>query len=133
MRGLGQDLGSVDLSISRTPRSQGRLSLSSINPELHLRQGSPIKVAEELWQCNFIRQCYDDFLLWPRQWMTRELTWRPVPFDAKVRDLFDGTQVADVLLKLEFLYKSTTCSFPQKIPATCSLIQELNQRGSLSA
>ena len=34
--------------------------------------------------------------------VTRELTWRPVPFDAKVRDSFDGTQVADVLLKLEF-------------------------------
>ena len=34
--------------------------------------------------------------------VTRELTWRPVPFDAKVRDLFDGTRVTDVLPKLEF-------------------------------
>ena len=34
--------------------------------------------------------------------VTRELTWRPVSFDAKVRELFDGTRVADVLLKLEF-------------------------------
>ena len=30
--------------------------------------------------------------------VTREPTWRPVPLDAKVRDVFDGTQVADALL-----------------------------------
>ena len=46
--------------------------------------------------------------------LTRELTWRLVPFDAKVRDVFDGTQVADVLPMLEFLNKSTTCSFPDR-------------------
>ena len=42
--------------------------------------------------------------------MTRELTWRPVPFDAKVPDLFDGTQVAELLLKLE--HSDESCRAP---------------------
>ena len=43
--------------------------------------------------------------------VTRELTWCSVSFKVKIRDFCDGTQVANFLLKLEFLVESTTGSF----------------------
>ena len=38
--------------------------------------------------------------------------WRPIAFDAKVRDFSVGTPVVDLLLKLEFWNESKTCKFP---------------------
>ena len=42
--------------------------------------------------------------------VTRELTWCSVSFEAEIRDFYYSTQVANFLLKLEFLDESTTGS-----------------------
>ena len=74
------------------------------------------KTGRAMWPkgfCSPIASCNatETFVLGHADGVTRVLSRCSVSFDAKIRDLCDGTQVGNFILKLEFLVEFRTGSF----------------------